>query len=167
MKIGIIGGGASGVFAAIRIKELHPNYDVVIFERNNKLLKKIYATGNGRCNFANSDPIEGAYSNVFAYPILKEFDYKEIEKYFDSIGIKSRKLDNLYYPYSLSAATVAEKMINKVNELGIEVILDFKVYSYSVEKELMVNVKKYKFDSLIFACGGKSSPQLGTDGNIY
>ena len=150
MRIGIIGGGASGVFAAIRIKQLHPNFDVVIFERNNKLLKKIYTTGNGRCNFANSNPIEGAYNDDFAYPILKEFNYKEIEKYFDSIGIKSRKLDTLYYPYSLSAATVAEKMINKVNELGIEVVLDAKVDSYLSNKEIVINGKKYNFDSLIF-----------------
>ena len=167
MKIGIIGGGASGVFAAIRIKQLHSDYDVTIFERNNKLLKKIYATGNGRCNFANSNPIEGSYNSEFAYPILKEFDYKEIDKYFDSIGIKSRKIDNLYYPYSLSAATVSEKLINKVNELGIDVVLDAKVDSYSAQKEIVINGKKYKFDSLVFACGGKSSPQFGTDGSVY
>ena len=167
MKIGIIGGGASGVFAAIRIKELHPNYDVVIFERNNKLLKKIYATGNGRCNFANSDPIEGAYSKDFAYPILKEFDHNKINEYFDSIGIKSRKLDNLYYPYSLSAATVAEKLIDKINQLKIDVVLDAKIDSYNGQKEISVNGKKYKFDALVFACGGKSSPQFGTDGNVY
>ena len=167
MKIGIVGGGASGVFAAIRIKELHPNYDVVIFERNNKLLKKIYATGNGRCNFANSDPIEGAYSNDFAYPILKEFDHNKINEYFDSIGIKSRKLDNLFYPYSLSAATVAEKLIDKINQLKIDVVLDAKVDSYNDQKEISVNGKKYKFDALVFACGGKSSPQFGTDGNVY
>ena len=167
MKIGIIGGGASGVFAAIRIKELHPNYDVVIFERNNKLLKKIYATGNGRCNFANSDPIEGAYSKDFAYQILKEFDHNKINEYFDSIGIKSRKLDNLYYPYSLSAATVAEKLIDKINQLKIDVVLDAKVDSYNGQKEISVIGKKYKFDALVFACGGKSSPQFGTDGNVY
>ena len=167
MKIGIIGGGASGVFAAIRIKELHPNYDVVIFERNNKLLKKIYATGNGRCNFANSDSIEGAYSKDFAYPILKEFDHNKINEYFDSIGIKSRKLDNLYYPYSLSAATVAEKLIDKINQLKIDVVLDAKVDSYNGQKEIFVNGEKYRFDALVFACGGKSSPQFGTDGNVY
>lgn len=167
MKIGVIGGGASGVFVAIRIKELHPNYDVTIFERNDKLLKKIYATGNGRCNFANSDPIEGAYNNDFVYPILNEFDHNEINSYFDSIGIKSRKLDNLYYPYSLSAATVAEKMICRVNQLNINVVLNAKINSYSKNKEIVVNNEKYKFDNLIFACGGKSSPQFGTDGNIY
>ena len=167
MKIGIIGGGASGVFAAIRIKELHPAYDVTIFERNNKLLKKIYATGNGRCNFANSSSIEGAYNSDFAYPILKEFDYKEINKYFDSIGIKSRTIDNLYYPYSLSAATVAQKLIDRLNLLRIEVVLDAKIDNYNNKKEITVNGKKYEFDTLIFACGGKSSPQLGTDGNIY
>ncbi|MCR5309462.1 MAG: aminoacetone oxidase family FAD-binding enzyme [Bacilli bacterium] len=167
MKIGIIGGGASGVFAAIRIKELHPNYDVTIFERNDKLLKKIYATGNGRCNFANSNSIEGAYNNDFALPILKDFDYLAIDKYFDSIGIKSRKLDNLYYPYSLSAATVAEKFLKRINVLKIKFVLNAKIDNYTKNKEITVNDTKYTFDMLIFACGGKSSSQFGTDGNVY
>ncbi|MCQ2087141.1 MAG: aminoacetone oxidase family FAD-binding enzyme [Bacilli bacterium] len=167
MKIGIIGGGASGVFAAIRIKELHPNYDVVIFERSDKLLKKIYATGNGRCNFANSDPIVDAYNNKFAISTVNEFNHEKLDKYFDSIGIKSRKIDSLYYPYSLSAATVAEKLICRVIELDIQVVLNAKIISYTNKKEISVSGKNYKLDKLIFACGGKSSPQLGSDGSIF
>lgn len=173
MKIGIIGGGASGVFAAIRIKELHPDYDVTIFERNNKLIKKIYATGNGRCNFANSDPIEDAYNTEKVYPILKEFDYKEIIKYFDLIGIKSRNLDNLYYPYSLSAVTVATKLLERLEELKVEVILDCKITDYGIQngsldkKVIHAGNAIYVFDALIFACGGMSAPQFGSDGIIY
>lgn len=167
MRIGIIGGGASGIFAAIRIKELHPSFDITVFERNDKLLKKIYATGNGRCNFANSDSIIDAYNDEFSYPILNEFDHAKINAYFDSIGIKSRKLDNLYYPYSLSAATVAAKLIKKIKDLKINIILNSKIDSYSKNKELIVNGRKYSFDKLIFACGGKSSPQFGSDGGIY
>ena len=96
-KIGIIGGGASGVFAAIRIKENHPDWEVSIFEHNNKLLKKIYATGNGRCNFANSSPFIDAYNTSFVNDILSSFNYEKINDYFNKIGIATRRLDNLYY----------------------------------------------------------------------
>ena len=72
MNIGIIGGGISGVYAALQIKELYPDYNVEILDHNDKLNKKIYATGNGRCNFANSSSLENKYSNPdFALPILK------------------------------------------------------------------------------------------------
>ena len=167
MKIAIVGGGASGVFAAIRIKELHQNYDVTIFERSDKLMKKIYATGNGRCNFANSGAINCSYNDGFAYSILNEFDHLKLDAYFNSIGIKSRKIDDLYYPYSLSAATVAEKMNCRVNDLGIKVVLNSKVDAYLSANELSVNGRKYNFDKIVFACGGKSSPQLGSDGSIF
>ena len=59
MKIGVIGGGASGTFLAIRIKELNPSFDVTIIERNDKLMKKVAVTGNGRCNYANLGSLEG------------------------------------------------------------------------------------------------------------
>ena len=52
MRIGIVGGGASGAYLAIRLKELNPSFNVTIFERNDRLLKKISVTGNGRCNYA-------------------------------------------------------------------------------------------------------------------
>ena len=62
-RVLIIGGGISGVFAGIRIKEYHPDYLVQIFEHNDKLLKKIYATGNGKCNFANLGSLKNKYNN--------------------------------------------------------------------------------------------------------
>jgi len=169
-KIGIIGGGASGVFAAIRFKEKHPDWEVSIFERNNKLLKKIYATGNGRCNFANASSFSSSYNTDFVLDIVSSFDDKKIDAYFNSIGIATRKIDDLYYPYSLSADTVAEKLLKRIDELKIKVYLDFKFQDYksSGNKYIVISGdKNYEFDKLVFACGGKSSPQLGTDGSIY
>ena len=143
------------------------NFDVFIFERKDKLLKKIYATGNGRCNFANSGSIDNAYNSEFACNIVKEFDHIEINNYFESIGIKQLKIDDLYYPYSLSAATVAEKLIKKVNSLNIRTVLNCKIDRISTNKEISINGVRERFDSIIFACGGKSSPQFGSDGSIY
>ena len=55
MNVAIIGGGASGTLAALRIKVNNPNIDVTIYEKNNKILKKVATTGNGRCNLSNVD----------------------------------------------------------------------------------------------------------------
>ena len=74
-RIIILGGGISGTFAAIRIKEQHPDYLVSIFEHNNKLLKKIYVTGNGKCNFSNQGSLKDKFKNEdFALSIINEFN---------------------------------------------------------------------------------------------
>ena len=64
MRIGIVGGGASGSYLAIRLKELEPNFDVTIIEKNDKLMKKIAVTGNGRCNYANLNDLKGKYNRL-------------------------------------------------------------------------------------------------------
>ena len=115
MKIGIIGGGISGCFLAIKIKEAHKDYQVEIIEHNDKLLKKIYATGNGKCNFANSGDLKNKYNNEdFVLPILNEYGYKEISNYFTSIGIENCLEGNLAYPVSKSANTVAYFLLKNV-----------------------------------------------------
>ena len=90
MKIGIVGGGISGTFLAIKIKEYHPDYDVEIFEHNPKLIRKVYATGNGKCNFANSGDLKDKELMVLAYVnSLKKLSIKDYSIYviFGSCGI--------------------------------------------------------------------------------
>ena len=165
-KVLVVGGGLSGVFFSIRLKELHPDYYVVIFEHNDKLLKKIYATGNGKCNFANKGDLEGKYSSSdFAFPILKEFDYKDIIDYFHSIGVESKSIGELIYPYSESAETVANALLKRVNELNIEVHLSEDVLDYK-DHALFTNKGQFRYDYLVIASGGKAAPQLGTDGKL-
>ena len=170
MKIGIIGGGISGTYAALQIKELHPNYEVEILDHNDKLNKKIYATGNGKCNFANSSSLEDKYSNEsFALPILKEHNYKEIISNFNKIGIPSVFEGSNAYPMSKCASTVGMMMENRVNELGIKVKLSTKVLDYKVNKDGSISVTtnngEFNYDKVVFAMGGKSSSQLGSDGS--
>ena len=172
MKIGIIGGGISGVYVALQIKELHPNYDVEILDHNDKLNKKIYATGNGRCNFANSSSLEGKYFNSdFALPILKEHSYKEISAYFNKIGIPNVLEGTNAYPMSKCASTVGMMMEKRVNELGIKVKLNTKVLGYKVNANASIDVETdnggLKYDKIVIALGGKSSSQLGSDGSGY
>ena len=62
-KIAVIGGRISGVFFALIVKKYHPDYLVSVFEHNDKLLKNINATGNGKCNFANTGELNNKYKN--------------------------------------------------------------------------------------------------------
>ena len=169
MKVGIVGGGAAGCFLAIRIKELHPSFDVEIIERNDKLLKKIAVTGNGRCNYANIGSLENKYNNDFALKIINNLNPKEIVHHFDRFGIHPTYLDNLVFPISLSAQTVILMLNKRLNELGVKTCLEERVNDYlNKDGKYYVNSDKgvHVYDILVFASGGKAYPQLGTDGTI-
>ena len=166
-KILIVGGGISGTFAAIRIKEKHPDYDVSIFEHNDRLLKKIYVTGNGRCNFSNQGSLKDKYKNEsFALKIIDEFNNEDIRKYFDSIGVKSKAINDLIYPYSESAESVALKLLSQVDKLKIKTYLNTNVLDYD-DKNLKTDQGDYPYDALIISVGGLSNPKLGSNGSLY
>ena len=166
-KIIVLGGGISGCYAAIRIKEKHKDYDVSIFEHNDKLLKKIYATGNGKCNFGNKGTLVDKYNNdSFALPILKEHTANDIVNYFESIGIKTKAVGDLLYPYSESAETVAIKLLKRIDELGIKSYLSIKTIDYE-NGQFKTDRGVFNYDALIIAIGGVSSPNLGSNGDFW
>ena len=170
MKIGIIGGGASGTYAAIRIKELNPSFDVTIIERNDKLLKKVAVTGNGRCNYANLGELEGKYNNTFANQILNNLTPSQIVDNFERFGVHPTKIDNLVFPISLSAQTVVLMLNKRLEELEVKICLNEKVEDYQIKEDkvlLKSDKQMHVFDKIIFSCGGKAYPQLGTDGALF
>ena len=166
-RIAILGGGISGCFAAIRIKEKHPDYEVSVYEHNDKLLKKIYVTGNGKCNFSNQGSLMNKYKNEqFALNIINNFNNEEIRKTFDEYGIKSKNIDDLIYPYSESAETVAVKLLQRIDELKIKVNLNTDVLDYD-NHELKTDRGTFPYDTLIVSIGGVSHPKLGSNGSLY
>ena len=170
MRIGIIGGGASGTFAAIRIKELNPSFDVTIIERNDKLMKKVAVTGNGRCNYANLGSLENKYNNKFANQIINNLKPTEIVEIFERYGIHPTYIDNLVYPISLSAQTVVLMLNKRLEELGVKICLNEKVIDYQINGNqclLKTDKQTHAFDKIVFSCGGKAYPQLGTDGSLF
>ena len=169
MKIGIIGGGAAGSYAAIRIKELNPSFSVTIVERNDKLLKKVAVTGNGRCNYANLGSLENKYNNSFANQIIENLKPRELVANFDRFGIHPTQIDNLIFPVSLSAQTVILLLNKRLNDLGVAICLNEKVLDYqNKDNKFIVKTDKEEqvFDKVVFAAGGKAYPQLGTDGGV-
>ena len=168
MKIGIIGGGAAGSYLAIRIKELHPSFDVTIIERNDKLMKKVAVTGSGRCNYANLGSLKNKYHNDdFANAIINNLKPQELVANFERYGIHPTRIDDLVYPITLSAQTVVLMLNKRIEELGIISCLNEKVLDYNFDnKKYVVNTDKqvHVFDKLAMTSGGKAYPQLGTDG---
>ena len=165
-KVIVVGGGVSGVFFSIRLKERKPDYQVIIIEHNDKLLKKLYVTGNGKCNFANKGSLEGKYyDEESALPILNEFRCEDIIEYFHSIGVESKSVGDLIYPYSESAETVANALLKRVEELNIEVHLSEDVIDYN-DHTLYTDKGEYTFDALVVATGGNAAPQHGSNGKF-
>ena len=169
MKIGIVGAGASGVFLAIRLKERNPSFEVTLIERNDKILKKVLVTGNGRCNYANTGDLTDKYNSGFANQLLKEFTPKDIIEAFESFGVHPTYLDELVFPTSLSAQTVVLMMNKRLEQLGVKIFTNEKVIDYQNKNNQFIvksENKEFIFDKLVFSSGGKSYPQLGTDGTV-
>lgn len=170
-KIVVIGGGVSGLIAAIHAK--NKNNQVIILERNNTCGKKILVTGNGRCNYSNSNQDINHYhssSSDNLESIINQGNISAFLDFYKSIGIIPKVKNGYYYPYSNQAVTVQQALLRKVNELDIDV----KTNTYVDDIALNGNSFKVKTnngiidaDIVIIACGGKSYSKLGTDGNGY
>lgn len=167
MKIAIIGGGVSGVTCAINRKRNHPSDEVFIFEHSDKLLKKVLATGNGKCNIANTGKL--VYNNELATKIVNEYDYEYQNKFLESLNVKTKLVGNLSYPMSESAVTVRNALLKEIDRLRIKVISECNLLDYIKENDgyrLKTDKGDYYFDVVIFSTGGKSLPKSGSDGSI-
>lgn len=170
MKIIIIGAGAAGSIAAINYKRNHPKDDVLIIEHLDKPLKKILATGNGKCNLGNERLIIERYSNSnFVSKVLKDYSFDEYKRYFKSLNIQTKLTGELLYPVSESAISVREALISEFEKLGIKVNTDEEFVDYSVKNQITVKTNKanYICDKLFITGAGKSSPKLGSDGSVF
>ncbi|NLN80311.1 MAG: aminoacetone oxidase family FAD-binding enzyme [Erysipelotrichia bacterium] len=169
MKIAIIGGGPSGIIAAIEIKKRNPYFEVIIFEQKDSLGKKIKASGNGRCNIGNLNYNFSVYKNEkIVENILHDYDQEE---YLKSLGILTKTLyDDYLYPVSESANNVLLILMNKLEELGVQIKLNAKLIDYDTKNDtvnLFFSDGAIVVDRVIFATGGKSSPNLGSDGALF
>ena len=175
INIAIIGGGASGLFAAITALSSGAQASVTVFEQLNRVGKKLLATGNGRCNITNENACEiinnkpthyYGENSEFASYALNKFTTKSLINYLYNNGLILRKENDKYYPYSEQAGTVLDFLRLKCEMLGVNLITDTKVNSIVKSKSDFI-INNQHFDKVIVACGGKSSPQLGSDGIGY
>lgn len=171
MKVGIIGAGASGIYCALLIKKKHPDWDVSIFEKEQKVGRKLLATGNGHCNVLNEKIVPSLFNNKKAISYyLNLYPFDKLLDTIHSLGILTMKNDEYIYPLTYSAASFVHVLENQLKKLSIQLFLGTKVMEYKKSKQnITVITDKGDFcvDYLLICCGGKSSPNLGSDGSLF
>ena len=153
-KVIVIGGGASGLVAAIVAKR--GGNDVTILEKNIKCGKKILVTGNGKCNYFNSDfDIKHYYSNNIdkLKMIINEENKNIIFDFFDSIGVIPDIRNCYYYPYSNQAVSILNALLLEINRLDIKVINNCLVNKIIKNNNQYIINDKYVCDKVIISCG--------------
>ena len=170
----VIGGGAAGFMAAVTAKE--NGLDVIILERKDRVLKKVLATGNGRCNYTNINANISNYygeNKEFAQSALEIFSSENTVKFFEKLGIVHKVEENgKVYPYSGQASAVVDALRFEAQRLEIPVYTNFDVSKieyknstfkiFSNDGNRIITCKK-----LILAAGGCSYPELGSNGSGY
>lgn len=171
-KVLVIGGGAAGMMAAISAKK--HGADVTILERNNRVGKKILATGNGRCNYTNINLSINNYhgkNSKFPYSCLSQFNVYDTIDFFEGLGITPFIEENgKVFPMSLQSSSVLDVLRFELECLGIEVFTEAFVIDIYKDDKFIVTLedgRKFNGDSIILATGGKAAPNTGSDGNGY
>ena len=169
-KVAVIGAGPAGIVAAIFAAK--SGASVVLLEKNDRVGRKILATGNGRCNITNQNITIDRYhgKNVsFAAPIFASFNQQEAMKYFESIGIVLKEEDRgRMFPKSDQASSIVEALESQLASTGVMVKTSFTVKNIEKNQKWHIvseNGESFDAESLVLATGGKAAYQLGSSGD--
>lgn len=169
-KVVIVGGGVSGMIAAILAST---NHSVTILEANDKCGKKILLTGNGKCNYWNQDiNIKNYHSSdiELAKKIITLENQNEVLDLLTKIGIYPKIKNGYYYPYSNQASSVRNLLLLELERRKVNIIYDFKVEEI-IRKEsgflVKSNSREVYADQVILSTGSKACPKTGSDGSGY
>lgn len=171
-KVLIVGGGAAGMMAAISAKI--NGAEVVVLERNNRVGKKILATGNGRCNYTNINLSIDNYHGKnpkFAYSCLSKFGVAETLDFFERLGITPAiEEKGKVFPLSFQSSSVLDVLRFELEDLGVELLTDVFVIGINKGEKfelILEDGRKVYGDKVILATGGCAAPNTGSDGNGY
>ncbi len=169
--LAIVGGGASGLCAAVRAAESGRFSRVIVLERGPRVGRKLLATGNGRCNLTNRYASPENYRcrtgrhPEFVRPALEAFNVGRVLSFFESLGIVPlEEEDGKIYPRSLQAASVLDVLRFRAEELGVELCCDQEVTGIRPAAEgfvLLTAQGKLRAERVLLAAGGAASPKLG------
>jgi len=171
MKIAVIGGGASGLTAAIAAAK--NGAEVTIYEKLNRVGKKILATGNGRCNYTNMNLSKECYHSKdlkLTEDVMNFFNLKKTLDFFEDLGIFPYVDDSgKVFPNSLQASSVLDVLRYELQRLKVKELTDFNVTDLRKTKDKfsVIGNDTHAADRIILSTGGKASPQLGSDGQGY
>ena len=174
-KVIIIGAGAAGIMAAV--SAALNGHTVSIYEKNNRIGRKLYITGKGRCNITNASDIKTIMENVvsnskFLYSAFKQFDNKDIVEMLENIGCPTKvERGERVFPLSDKSSDVIKAFEKILSELSVEVKLSTEVKSLIIEesrcKGIRLGSKNIYADAVIVATGGRSYQGTGSTGDGY
>jgi len=170
--IAIIGGGASGLMAALFAARAGAT--ITLYEHNSAVGKKILASGNGRCNIINTTATHEDYAGSdpqFVTYALKQLNFHYFEKLCLSIGlILDIKEDGRCYPLSNEAKSVLIALKSAVTDAGVTILTECAVTAISKDANgftVTSTAHKHRYDKVLIATGSEAAPQLGATGDGY
>jgi predicted Rossmann fold flavoprotein len=175
-KVLIVGGGAAGMFAAIFAAR--NGNEVIIYERNEKLGKKLFITGKGRCNITNACDMETLFDNVisnqkFLYSAFYGYNNYDVIDFYEELGVRTKiERGNRVFPSSDHSSEVINALIKELRDNNVEVNLNTKVKNIIIKDgkarglELEKDNKVYG-DNIVVATGGMSYQSTGSTGDGY
>lgn len=173
MKIGIAGGGASGMMAAIAAAKSAGSAEVFILEHKDTVGKKILSTGNGRCNLTNLDMGPSFYrgeDKEFISKVLSVFGSDDTLKFFHDLGVVTKARGAYIYPRCDQASSVLDMLKLELDRLGIKVYTNAHVSEIKKNKQgfqIHTSQGMHKAERVILSAGSKAQSVLGSDGSGY
>lgn len=172
----VIGGGAAGMFAAIMAAA--GGISVSLWEKNEKLGKKLFITGKGRCNLTNNCETEVLFQNVmtnskFLYSAFYQFNSQDLMAFFEAEGLRLKtERGNRVFPESDKSSDVIRVLEKKLRQLGVSVELNRRAESLVIEDGVCRGVidsggRKEEADFVLLATGGLSYASTGSTGDGY
>lgn len=174
MRIAVVGGGPAGMMAAIAAGE--QGAEVTLFDGNEKLGKKLYITGKGRCNVTNDADSDAFFKNIprnprFLYSCYAAFDNRALMKRIEDAGVPLKvERGGRVFPQSDKASDITKALERMMSKSGVRVCLRSKVKEILPSDggfDLCLPGQTRHFDRVILACGGASYPSTGSDGSGY
>ena len=179
-KVLIVGGGAAGMMAAVFAAK--NGNKVEIFEKNEKLGKKLFITGKGRCNITNAAELEDFFPAVtsnpkFLYSAFYSFTNEQVISFFEELGVRTKvERGGRVFPVSDHSSDVIQALKKEMERLEVKINLNAEVKELRIEKRpsgetvtgiLLASGKKISGDAVIVATGGISYPSTGSTGDGY
>lgn len=170
----IIGGGAAGCMAAVHAARFGKS--VIVFEKNERTGRKLRITGKGRCNVTNNSSMEEHMKNIpvnprFLYSSYSSFSAEDTMAFFEELGVPLKtERGNRVFPVSDKADDIADALNHEMKKLGVKVIHK-RVSGLIIEDRKCCGVtagrEEFRSESVLIACGGKSYPNTGSNGDGY
>ncbi len=173
-RVIVVGGGASGMLAALTAAR--SGCETLLLERNEKLGKKLYITGKGRCNLTNSAGEAEFIDNIVRNPrfmrsALARFSPRDLIALMESAGLKTKaERGGRVFPVSDKSSDVLKAFSKLLDSAGVRVMLNARVSAIGVKGDkrfAVVNGEVFEADALIIACGGAAYPATGSTGDGY